>query len=317
MQVEGNEIKVYNKNSADEVLRITGDKLTKLPESKKTAIYIPIEYKVNGDILSSLLTSNVYKTSFYHKSITIPDDGYKYHIPNFTQSSLDITLYRESNGSTGTGINLYVAFDFCICKKNTPPNNLSYSGTPPFSSTNSSSNTFVFQIFDSSSQTSKSYTFTGTKALYWQGQYPLYSKDNGILAPGEYDIYSRIYLHAPGQYGSSWSQIKCQISPNIHINDAFYCENILPEPKAEISSYGFRYVVDDKKYASLTQEGTFLFRNGDCILAVDDDGIGMTFDGDVDNIKRIEPKKYKFRLDGSKNVQMTVLTFGDAIETTT
>jgi hypothetical protein len=93
-------------------------------------------------------------------------------------------------------------------------------------------------------------------------------------------------------------------------------ENKLPKPKAEVSSYGFRYVVNDKKYASLTKDGTFLFRNGDSILAVDDGGIGMTFDGNIKNIKRIDPRKYKFRLDGSKNVEMTVLTFGDVIETT-
>ena len=57
--------------------------------------------------------------------------------------------------------------------------------------------------------------------------------------------------------------------------------------RCDISSYGFRYYANETKYAELTRYGTFIFKNGDNIFAVDDDGIGMTFDGDINNLQKV------------------------------
>mgnify|MGYP003303598561 FL=1 len=63
-----------------------------------------------------------------------------------------------------------------------------------------------------------------------------------------------------------------------------------------------------------TKDGTFLFRNGDSILAVSDTGIGISLTGNINDIKKIEPIRKKFRLQNSKNITLTVLTLNGSLE---
>lgn len=338
--IENNDIKVYNKGSSKEILRITGDELTALPTYFEMDVpHSTVNVCSGNSTMGNMLSSGVFTKYYRHGTITVPD-GYTYNLYNPFNYSIEINLTRQGI-STGNNIPCHLSFDYCIVEDSYESdfikqystrkpsktftdltNNNTYNNLLTADIEFGSSNDFFFTPWRTSNSTSNSTTYkkqfrgNGSSLLFYNGQYPIYNST--ILKPGTYHLYSRTYLGVESRYTGNFTNVQCTIYPYTY---TLTFKSILPDPMSEISSYGFRYVVSDKKYASLTKDGTFLFRNGNYILAVDDNGIGISTNGSIDNVRQIIPREFKFRTDmndgsdstGKKWNTMTVLTLGNII----
>ena len=316
--IEDNDFIVYNHDSDDEVVKITGNEIKSLPKqislthsliskaivSQKefSQIFNPYHVDSGGsgtvsprNIPIASTISNKYSNLTSIISITIPpeDYNYKYNINNSIESKLVINFYRTSY----VGINntflwpathhkMQLYFDICITKKDVKPDNLNieYNNDIENIDYDPSNNIYTFTPYTWDSKTYPTLinnyevteSFVCKKIINYTGM--------EYLREGEYSTWIRINLCCPSGEQSEWKDIKCTISIS---NFNWEITSLPINGLVTMSPNGFKYIVSDTKYASLTKEGSFIFRNGNYVFAVDDEGIALSFDGNENNPNRI------------------------------
>lgn len=315
--IENNDIQVFNSNVENYVLKVTGGDLSALPVSRTfnpslRSIFDIEEAQDLGQLLSEGGSDAEGYYSYYKcnpvTTFTIPDDGNRYVWQSVAdQHSMDISLTRLGVEAQNTGLRFYSGFYIV-------ENSESFD---PFKhATDQAISMIPFET--TAYEYRKTHYFTGM----WRNTYHGLSSASGtvIMKPGNYTVYSVIYLAHSGhaQYISRWIGVDIE-----HLSiypPAFKVVSVF-DPKCEVSSYGFRYFADTNKYAEMTKNGAFVFKNGNYILAVDDEGIAMSFNGSLTNVRRIVPQEFKFRTDkdegansnGARWNKMTVLCLGSAV----
>jgi hypothetical protein len=357
IDIEANEITVYDITAAVPILKVSGSQLNK-PEIDSAGDdykFSKSNHNTEGKyniFSSSLLTlpmedcetnhsgGNQSWTWSYAKQIgyfKTPEDGYSYCFRNNTiPYSFNLELQAHDDTLVGNQkdyYSIYIYCDFEFVKK---------GDEAPEKPSSISSLKCIYANYDLFLKLNKSNININEKI-----------NTPPIIVTGEYDIYMKYIVKIQRSYikelpimptdllqpddldisNGELVEVKdCLLklnSQSINICVDKYgqqtsVEMIRNNNRCDISSYGFRYYANENKYAELTRYGTFIFRNGDNIFAVDDDGIGMTFDGDINNLQKVVPRKFKFRTDADEGDgysngyswnKLTVLCLGDILET--
>ena len=336
--IENNDFIVYNHDSDDEVVKITGNEIKSLPKqiSFNHTVYgksylsstqtfgalfsgtlnewlpnTPTPSFEIGDIPSiSYPMGNKYTVCTpIISSIQIPSEEYNYkYLANFLQNNapkLNIHFYRTPKTGDGSavivpaiGCMMQLYFDICITKLNTTPDDLEIEFNNDVIHNINTNN--IYNVYDSDTNI---YTFvpffsnlssSAANNRYWETVQTFecrkifYYPGVDCLREGEYTAWLRINLCIPTGDKEEWRSVNCQ---NISTSK-FQCEikNLPINGLSTMSPNGFKYIVSDTKYASLTKDGSFIFRNGNYVFVVDDKGIALSFDGNETNPNRINSK---------------------------
>ena len=281
ISIEENEINVYNKTKATEVVRITGTELKEIPVviTGTTSSASCFSYNLFNDLSNK--SSRIYGSkSIGNTSSLKPDDGYKYSVTNFSDENpssvaVTFTIKAETTNFT-TAQQVTLKFSAGISNKQE-----NYSGS-----------TTSLKLFEgySSGYTGTEQSWSKTVTVYLnstpQSQYVNWSFES--LSTGSNSL-SNVTIKG------TISSASYRLVPDINICD--------------ISPLGFRYIVNHKKYVVFKKDGTFFLRSGDNGIGVNDDGCFITTDGKTLQKITVSPEK-EFRCVGN-NIKGKVLMVGN------
>jgi hypothetical protein len=306
IKIEDNDIIVYDKSKSRRVLTLTGDTLSKMPinitisPSYKTAKYIyEHEETAYNDIQYS--SCGTYSLGTFQIPENEDGKGYTYILDaNKGTASLNCSLYDIDSWPASITTNNYLqyGFEIVISKSSKVPDSADLSTNNKWYIRNNATSSYNIPVkwYDGTTISSKMTCPAGTYYIYLRYRFAFDYTD-----PNKYN---NITLGVTASAGT------ITIEPDVYA-------------KCDISSYGFKYIVNKEKYVVFDKDGNFTLRNGDNVIQLDDEGnIWMGFkNGDKpltsssqSSIKayKLTPRTYKFRLQGDTNQHMTVLTLGDS-----
>ena len=108
-------------------------------------------------------------------------------------------------------------------------------------------------------------------------------KENPRFIGGGYRVSGGIPSGGNGGYNFTTSNLQIVPKDKIASNPIFVS-------KLDISPYGLRYFINDKKYVTINKDGSFTFKNNNRQLVIKDEGIYMSFDSE-DNISSSSTQK--------------------------
>ena len=301
ISIEDDIMKVFDSTSTKEVVCVTGKQLStmdNLPNSASVVQIAPYYLIDTGTNFANVLDSKVRMRRLV--VFTIPDDGYQYKV---STENPDWRLDLSTNSATpGMKKSIVGCVDIIIT------NNPNYNDT-------STSHMETYSMFSNLGDNPSGQAGWGTGATEIYSYNGDGNVNGKVLPPGTYYIYGKYIFGIPST--GDWASLN-QIKASLTITTAA----ITIEPdinRCEISSYGFRYIVDKKKYVEFDKKGNFTMVNGKA-------GVRLTSGGTLQiasntlNDKysssltwyEIMPRTYKFKLQGDTNQHMTVLTIGES-----
>lgn len=330
INIQNNDLTVYSNTTAGKpVLKITGNSLDTLPQK-------PTEFSV-GKYLSGSFNEYFFEIDMkpsggwqiydmrvlpYHDlfigEFEVPDDA-TYSLSKITDwaFTLQFNVRRSKQSSAGPSIYAYAQTYIIDENSNIPDQPFDEVIEGPLYEEEHRID--LYRDYDGS--LNQTYSLYGGD-LYLNER-PILSGNSYTISSGKYKIYCRFAIDNSGA-NQQYDDIRISSVKYSHTNVA----KITPSStdtdmsRVDISSYGFRYIINDTKYVTMTKNGSFILRNGNNILAVDDEGIAMAFNGSLDNVKRIVPQEFVFRTDmndgsssnGSRWNRMTVLCLGSPVK---
>ena len=279
--IEGNEINVYDATVKTPILSISGNSLKSLTQNKITTNIKSTYNHLYNDITAEEIRvaeaiSKRTADCILLDTITVPDDNHLYRVEEIVGGSPGLKLSR-----TGSKIaeDYDLIFKYDILFTNSSPKNLT-EGTnyTPFPSGFTGTETNYVQL-------------TANSNVSINGNFSINEKShNVVIPPGTYNIYLRYYFNCEEpQHISAWAGVNIEefwiTSPTIKL--------VQDINKCEISSYGFRYIVDTEKYVEFTKNGDFKIRNGNSQFYLTDNKIYLGFDGN--DPKELIPVTQKVR----------------------
>lgn len=316
ISIEGDKMSVYNTESDNlrEVLCITGNELSSNPVSGKTdgnVNYTQL-YAYGGSTTVIDVFDNVTSTSRSASkssitklgNFTVKDDGIYYiDVEKNSKSNMKFYISRTKKDETTSNLDVKYSGKYIILPSDKVPTKIA------FHQVNATNN----KIFQNETDTS------------WSGSttYPIYEFEgkgiNGktLIKHGEYTIYFLSYITIDTQTNPStqrdWKNLyvnstDVNLAPGVQTPVFKWIPNI---NRCDISSYGFRYIVDTDKFVQFDKNGTFKMKNGNSTLYLDDKGMFMGFNGETPRL--ISPMLEKFRIatNGTlKRKNIEVLTVG-------
>ena len=274
INIKENTISVYNRNVNNEILKITGQDLGDVPDDNVLEdLKILEKYKsINADADNKITTSQEIQyikiSEFEIPDITNTfniDYTYELEIPADTYSPFFEITVSNTQYIDDFKLNCTMYADILIIKSDDNKNNF----TTYFN--NTSIDNFYFDFNATKSATVR---FENTKLpICFRNYNSNASKNIKDLKPGEkYEIYFRykLYYTSGGNGGYNFTTSNLQISPQDEIKS-----NPIFVSKLDISPYGLRYFINDKKYVTINKDGSFTFKSGKNQFIVKDDGIYM------------------------------------------
>lgn len=319
--IKDNELKVYNENSAIEVLNVTGKEISYVESPSEITIMSTesnrsFDHDTSlSDLISNTVDSGGTTHTYLLNKFTIPNDGYTYRIGTFNPAKVSIGFYTNDLPSKLRNMEIDVN-----CRLVIIPNNMSISSVDYNTESWYAKTVTVFSDdniidYEETQDSITLYTTEGHEFGYNDGaciefyntQYNHYSVSQGSIIPvGEYDLYLQFNLKLneswEGTNNPTESDLQKINVSNGEANSSYTVYEIktyVSEDqinRLDISPYGFRYIASSTKYAELTKEGTFLFRNGNNIFAIDNYGIGVNFEGNSQDLQRVVTKTFTFRV---------------------
>lgn len=330
INIQNNDLTVYsNTTSGKPVLKITGNSLDTLPQK-------PAEFSV-GKYLSGYFNEYLFGIDMKPSggwqiqdmrvlpykdlligSFEVPDDA-TYYLSKTTNwaFTLQFNVRRSKQSSAGPSIYAYAQTYIIDENGNIPDQPFEEVIEGPLYEEEHRID--LYRDYDG--QLYQTYSLYGGD-LYLNER-PILSGNSYTISSGKYKIYCRFAIDNSGA-SQQYDDIRISSVKYSHTDIA----KITPSStdtdmsRVDISSYGFRYIINDTKYVTMTKNGSFILRNGNNIFAVDDEGIAMAFNGSLDNVKRIVPQEFVFRTDindgsssnGSRWNRMTVLCLGSPVK---
>lgn len=297
ISIEENEINVYDNSKTKEVVYITGKNLETIPNEIKFPYVNKQLYTV--DNFYSTLLSDGYKCVKVG-SFTIPDDGFTYKASYTGRNSWSLYLSTD-NFLRAMQTTIYGYIRFVVTTASTVTDGYNdYQDTYSIFSNVSSSGENM-PASDTITEPSIGYEFVGSNV--------------NNMSPGTYNVFACYEFTYVGGAQSSLVQIDATLS--------CYCNSINLTPdinRCEISSHGFRYIVDAGKYVEFDKNGNFTMVNGKAGVRLTSGGTLQIASNTLNDTayqsltwNEIKPREYKFRLQGDTNQRMTVLTIGESV----
>ena len=269
ISIKDNDIKVHDASNPVEILRITGDALIGLPEDK----FFDTEYQTvfNGGTYISRL-KNTYKI-FKIASFEIEDDGFLHYVvvPKI-EWSMDCVadLMEWESRLTYIRLNMGVGFEIHPEEDEWTESDYDHCDYGTYQLFDSDLQN-MYKIIDSNTEIegagNNGYDCLGQRIFYNYNVYDI--GDHINLYPGKYNLVFKVHI-------MDWVN---PYQTGVYLDSGMYLgqkSNILIAPnvnRCDVSSEGFRYIIDNTKYITFNKGGKFEFKNGPYGFKVSNDGI--------------------------------------------
>lgn len=288
ISIEDNEMKVFNSSSDIEIVRITGEKLPPiedLPSQSNGGFSHFSDYPFSNEGFTNILRSGqTGYTTMKLGSFTIPDDGYQYIISGLLATTANLYL-ETTNFTSAMKASITASCAIVITTASTISTSTGETTTP-------------YSIFSNTAGSGGNASCT-VSINFSREVYENYNN------PGKYNVFLRYrFLYYPSHFSSM-----AGITASLYIGVSAL--SLTPNlNRCEISSQGFRYLVDKTKYAEFTTDGNFIIKNGGTMLKLSNTKMYMSFGEYADgNTYEIKPVYKQWRTVGA-DITGYVLTLG-------
>lgn len=352
ISIEDNDISVNNKKYNYEILRITGDELSEIKTDSidkqiNSSEYNPTSPK--GDAYNNIslygISGNGLSYDYSEASIDLTNEENPFNLSvaksgNYTEITCK-TRYGWSDNyiypNNGDGFNVKIASNLFIT--NVTPEEfkiLAEDGSDYAIIHPNLSELKTYNMFNEYIVNERDDPWQGTDSInssicFNKIYLHLYDNVTGkytsteinqndiITLPGKTKYYlisvSRIFIDNIDDYIHELNSKK--VGEDVFISISLATPTLKLKKtitKCEISSFGFRYIVDENKYVEFAKNGNFKIKNNHATLYLNNNSIYMGFsdkDGNEIIPRKIVPKTAKFKLTNEVDKTLTVLTFGE------